>query len=253
MNQQTQQLFQTYYSKHNDNNNNNPALFLLHSGGMAGVEWDPQIKYLQKNFCLYIPDLPGHGRTVLEGELTVSKMANAILEIMQKENLKKAHFVGSSMGGAVALYLAINYPEIIDRLVIYRIGYKKNIQTHEQTQSMANPEYWKKFGMHRWLSKLHTPQGDENSWQTVIKNVSKTLDPRTSEHNHSLLDISKISAKTLLIAGDRDPVIPLEVVLEMHKTIANSGLWIMPYTTHITNTNTWRDKEFSDELIRFFR
>ncbi len=241
-----------FYTKHIENPKNS-TLFLLHSGGMAGVEWDPQIKYLKKNFSLIIPDMLGHGKSLLDGDLTIAKMAKAVYGILQKENIQKAHFVGSSMGGAVALFLAINYPQIIDRLVIYRIGYKKNTQTHEQTQSMANPEYWKKFGLHRWLSKLHLAQGDENSWETVIRNVSKSLDPKTSDHNHSISTIAKIKAKTLLIAGDRDPVIPLEVVLEMHNAMPNSGLWIMPYTTHITNTNTWRDKAFADELIRFFR
>ncbi len=244
-----------YYQKFPSESSDTDSLVLLHSGGMAGVEWQPQIKSLSKHFNLLVPDFPGHGQSLLpEGEtLSVSLMARAVIKMLTDEGVDKAHILGSSMGGAVALWIALKYPQYVDKLIIYRIGYSKNTETYEQTRQMANPEYWKKYGLHRWLSQLHSPQGDENSWEEVIANVSKVLDPETSDHNHSLSDLQAIGSPTLLIAGDSDPLIPLDTLLAMKNTIPDCALWVMPNASHITASNTWRANHFSEEIFRFLK
>lgn len=242
-----------FYRK--EHHNHKQTLVLLHSGGMAGVEWQPQITPLTAQFNLLIPDLPGHGQSLLaDGQsLSITVMAEAVLTMLAKEQLQKVHLLGSSMGGAVALWLAINHPEVIDKLVIYRIGYSKNQATYAQTQSMANPEYWRRYGLHSWLSRLHTPQGGEDAWETVIANVSRVLNPDNSEHNHSLTDLATITAETLLIAGDRDPLIPLPTLMAMYEALPHAALWVIPNASHITATNTWRATAFAEEVIRFLR
>lgn len=242
-----------YYQTHGKRDN--PVLVLLHSGGMAGVEWQPQIAPLSKHFYLLVPDLPGHGQSLIPAgqQLSMTMMATAVTQMLREEGCQSAHVLGSSMGGAVALWLALNRPEILDKLIIYRIGYSKNAATHEQTQAMANPDYWRQYGLHNWLSKLHYPQGGEAAWENVIANVANVLDPQTSEHQHTLTDLARIHADTLLIAGDRDPLIPLPTLLAMAGAIPKSALWVMPNATHITATNTWRAGAFADEVSRFLR
>lgn len=227
-------------------------LVLLHSGGMAGEEWSPQIEALSKRHQLIIPDLPGHGRSLLEADkLTVDHMGREVIALLDELNIDQTHICGSSMGGAVSLWLAMNYPERIKRMVVYRITYRKNTGTHAQTRSMADPGYWQRFGLHKWLSKLHEPQGGPDAWKKVIARVSESLDPETSAHNHQLADLKGIGCPVLLVVGDRDPVAPLADVLDMYHTIPEAGLWVMPYATHITATNTWRSEAFSEELLRF--
>ncbi len=242
-----------YYQTYGDINK--PTLVLLHSGGMAGVEWQPQIQPLAKSFRLLVPDLPGHGQSPLPPNqtLSISLMAKAVVQLLADENCDKAHIVGSSMGGAVALWVALKYPQVVDKLVIYRIGYAKNAETYQHTQAMADPAYWRQYGLHHWLSKLHRPQGGEDAWKTVIANVSRVLNPATSEHNHNLADLAQIQAETLLIVGDRDPLIPLSTVVDMYDTIPQCALWVMPKATHITASNTWRAPAFAEEISRFLR
>lgn len=242
-----------YYEKHD--NGHAQTLVLLHSGGMGAIEWQPQIKPLSAVFNLLVPDLPGHGRSVLGAEqlLSIRLMAESIVEMLAEESIEKAHILGSSMGGAVALWIALHHPSVVDKLIIYRIGYCKNDDTYEQTLAMANPEYWRQYGMHQWLSKLHHPQGGDTAWENVIANVSRVLNPRNSEHDHCLADLATIGSPTLLIAGDRDPLIPVPTLLEMAGAIPQSAVWIMPNASHITASNTWRAPSFSEEVIRFLR
>lgn len=230
------------------------TVLLLHSGGMAGVEWQPQLAALSKVFNVLVPDLPGHGRSlVAEGEtISIASMGEAVIALLDALSLEQVHVVGSSMGGAVALWLCLNHPSRFSRLVLYRIGYSKNAATYEQTKSMANPEYWRQYGMHQWLSTLHSPQGGASAWERVIARVSEILDPAHSAHDHQLADLARLP-KTLLIAGDRDPLIPLDTLLAMYQTIPDAALWVIPNASHITASNTWRAEAFAEELIRFLK
>ena len=82
-------------------------VILLHSGGMAGEEWQPQIAPLAQRYRVLVPDLPGHGKSKLAGErLSVSLMAEAVLDMMDAEGIETTNLCGSSMGGAVALWLS---------------------------------------------------------------------------------------------------------------------------------------------------
>ena len=229
-----------------------PALLLLHSGGMAGEEWAPQIPILQKRFRLIVPDLPGHGKSPLaDDKLTVAKMGNAVLAMLDELGIDAVHVCGSSMGGAVTLWLTLHYPERIKSAVVYRMVHRKNDSTFAQTRSMANPAYWEQFGLHKWLSKLHEPQGDSDAWKRVIERVSEALDPLSSEHGYELDDLRRITQPVLIITGDRDPVAPLEDALAMYGAIPDCGLWVLPFASHITGSNTWRAIAFAEEIKRF--
>lgn len=231
-----------------------PALVLLHSGGMAGREWEDHVEPLSRRHRLLIPDLPGHGKTPLEDEaLTVAGMASAVLALLDEHDLEQAHLVGSSMGGAVALHLGLEHPGRVDRLVLFRTGYRKREEEREATLALAHPERWERLGMDHWLSEVHEPQGGPEAWKQVIARVAETFDPRKQEDPRSLGELEGLGAPTLLVVGDRDPLVPLSEVLDMHATIRDSELWVLPGATHIVGVRTWRRALFDTELERFLR
>lgn len=228
------------------------ALFLLHSGGMSHVEWQPQINFLSQHFFVICPDLPGHGQTLMQGDkLSIKECGEAVLHIMDELKLEQAHCCGSSMGGATALWLAMNYPNRIQKLCLYRVNYYKNKATYEQTNMMAQPKYWEDFGVASVLSKTHMAQGGVDAWKQVIKRVSDALDPNNNERNYSIDDLKHIKNHTLLVCGDRDPLVPINDLIAMYENIPHADLWILPKATHVTAVNTWRAQSFSEELFRF--
>ena len=217
-------------------------VILLHSGGMAGEEWQPQIAPLAQRYRVLVPDLPGHGKSELAGErLSVSLMAEAVLDMMDAEGIETAN-----------LWLTLKHPERVKRLVLYRISYRSNLDIHKQIYAMGDPAYWENFGLAAWLSKLHSPQGGADAWKQVIARVGDALHADDSEHRHRLADLARITCPVLIITGDRDPVAPLEDALDMYRTIPDAGLWIIPHAAHITASNTWRAPAFAEELRRFY-
>jgi pimeloyl-ACP methyl ester carboxylesterase len=230
------------------------TLILLHSGGMTGQEWTPQLTFLARHFRVIIPDQLGHGQTPMMGEhLTIGDIGRQLIALMDKLGIAKAHLVGSSMGGAVALWTTLHFATRVHKLVLFRVGYRKEKTSYAGTQSMANPDYWRELGLHNWLSKIHKPQGGPEAWTSVIGRVAEAMDPASSDHAHDLEILRSITQPTLIIVGDRDPVAPLDQALDMFKHIPDASLWVLPYATHITATNTWRADCFALEVSRFLR
>ncbi len=230
------------------------ALILLHSGGMSGAEWKPQLRFLERHFRVIAPDQLGHGKSPMVSEkLAIGDIGRELIELMNKLSIDRAHLVGSSMGGAVSLWLTVNYPQRVKKLVLFRVGYRKTEDTHAGTRSMADPDYWRSVGLHNWLSETHHPQGGPEAWKRVIGRVPEALDPATSDHAHELEVLANIAQPTLIVVGDRDPLVPLEHALKMFRTIPKASLWVLPYATHVTATNTWRADCFALEITRFLQ
>jgi pimeloyl-ACP methyl ester carboxylesterase len=100
------------------------TVVLVHGLGGSASGWLPSIEAIAARHRLYAMDLPGHGRTdPADYEvLNPAFMANFVNHFMQEFKLERAHIVGHSMGGAVAMQLAIDHPERVDHLVLADSG-----------------------------------------------------------------------------------------------------------------------------------
>lgn len=230
------------------------ALVLLHSGGMCHEEWKPQLPAFAKHHRTIAPDLPGHGASPMRAaRLSIGDCGRGVLDTLDALGIERAHLVGSSMGGATALWLAVHHPARVAKLVLYRVSYHKNEHTHGGTREMADAAYWRGVGLAGWLSRIHQPQGGPDAWEQVITRVSEALDPATSDHAHTTETLRELRCPTLVVCGDRDPLVPLDDVLAMYDHIPDCGLWLLPHATHVTATNTWRAEAFATEILRFLQ
>lgn len=99
---------------------NAETLVLIHGLGADKDTWLQVSKFLTRKYRLIAPDLPGHGESIQDGSLNYSIEAQAqrVLELLKPQDIKNAHFVGSSMGGAVAIKLTQIEPEIVSSLIL---------------------------------------------------------------------------------------------------------------------------------------
>jgi 2-succinyl-6-hydroxy-2,4-cyclohexadiene-1-carboxylate synthase len=103
------------------NHYNQPVILFLH--GFIGKldEFDDVIKLLGREFSYLTIDMPGHGKTqVLSGDeyYTIEQTAQALIDLLDSLNIAKCFLVGYSMGGRLALYLTVNFPERFDKVVL---------------------------------------------------------------------------------------------------------------------------------------
>ncbi len=97
-------------------------LLILH--GLFGTleNWGSQIKVLAEHFTVYAVDLRNHGRSPHSPHIDYPLMAADIIELMDDHGLACAHVLGHSMGGKVAMQLALNHPQRINQLIVVDIA-----------------------------------------------------------------------------------------------------------------------------------
>ena len=102
-------------------NINKPLILFLHGFMGNNHEFDEAISLLINDFyCLNI-DLPGHGKTQVLGNddcYSMAKTADAIINLLDKIKVSPCFLIGYSMGGRLALYLTLNYPQRFQKVIL---------------------------------------------------------------------------------------------------------------------------------------
>ncbi len=97
-----------------------PVIF-LHGFMGSGDDWMPIATALQHSYCSILIDLPGHGKTNNAARDHIWGMAEtsrAIVAELRRINVQNCFLVGYSMGGRIALYLTLNYPELFKQTIL---------------------------------------------------------------------------------------------------------------------------------------
>ena len=98
-----------------------PIVLFLHGFMGSSADFDTAIAALSGQFCCLAVDLPGHGNTIVEGGETLYTMpqtANAIVAWLDQLEVPHCFLVGYSMGGRLALYLALHFPERFPKVAV---------------------------------------------------------------------------------------------------------------------------------------
>ena len=109
-----------------------PPLLILHGLLGAGGNWHTLSREAFSDaFHVYAIDLRNHGRSPHSDVFDYPAMAGDVEELIERENLAPAHVLGHSMGGKVAMQLALDHPELVDRLVVADVAPKGYPPHHE--------------------------------------------------------------------------------------------------------------------------
>lgn len=115
-----------------------PPLLFLHGFLGSGEDWSAIAEELSTDFYVLAPDLPGHGKTAtlvtenITELFSMTHVARAIVEMLTALHIKKTYLCGYSMGGRLALYLALRFPEHIHAAII--LSATAGLRTEEERQ-----------------------------------------------------------------------------------------------------------------------
>jgi pimeloyl-ACP methyl ester carboxylesterase len=96
-----------------------PGLVFLHGLWLSGSMWQPQLELLSDEYHCLAPDLPEHGKSTDIGLLTLDNTSRLVADLIRKHTPNsRAHVVGLSLGGLVALGLLRDRPEVVDHVLV---------------------------------------------------------------------------------------------------------------------------------------
>ncbi|HEX8227709.1 MAG TPA: alpha/beta hydrolase [Chloroflexia bacterium] len=214
-------------------------LILLHGGTATLQSWQEQIPVFAEHFRVIAVDSRGHGRTNNPtGELSYGRMSDDVAAFIHALGLDKPLIFGYSDGGQVALELGIRYPQIAGALVLGGTSYRFPPQYFHALEG---------FGVHRpgdfdlerlqaeqpeWVEYLkaqHVRADDPDYWRTLMAQTSALW---WNVQDYGVEDLQRITAPTLILAGDRDEGVDVEQAVEMYRGIPNAELAVLPNASH---------------------
>lgn len=99
-------------------NPDKPPVLFLHGFMGSSEDWKNVIQFVSFDYYCITIDLPGHGKTDLEKNLTFEKTAIALIEFLKLQKMRRCFLVGYSMGGRLALFLALRFPDYFRKVVL---------------------------------------------------------------------------------------------------------------------------------------
>ena len=100
----------------------NPVLIIAHGFFASSRNWRQVAMRLADQFYVYTVDLRNHGESPHHPIMDYPAMAQDLSRFMDEQALETAHILGHSMGGKVAMWMALNYPERLDSLIVVDIS-----------------------------------------------------------------------------------------------------------------------------------
>ena len=118
-----------YYSLFSKGRQDQKPVVLLHGAGSSHLSWPAELRRLPGR-TVYALDLPGHGASTGVGYQSVAGYCGTLIEFMAELGMYQAIFVGHSLGGAIALNLAADFPQHVAGLGLISSGAFFNLPPH---------------------------------------------------------------------------------------------------------------------------
>jgi pimeloyl-ACP methyl ester carboxylesterase len=204
-----------------------PLLFLSGFTGL-GADWDYVFKDPVEGFQLVLPDARGHGRsTNPSGVFTFRQSALDVYALFDQLGIGRFKAIGLSAGAKTLLHMATQQPERIAAMVLvsatpYFPDQARVIMRNMTVESHTEEEWT--------LMRRRHQYGDDQI--RALWHQAHSFADSYDDMNFTPPYLSTIKARTLIVHGDRDPLYPASVALEMYTSIPRSFLWIVPNGGH---------------------
>lgn len=244
-------------------------MVFLHGSGpgvTAWANWNKVFPLMQDDFRLIAPDMVGFGYTErVEGQVyNMNVWVQQTIDLFDALGIEKANLVGNSFGGALALSMAVQYPERVNKLVCmgamgvsFPITYGLD-QVWGYTPSPSNMA--KLLEIFTYDHSFATPELAESRYQGSIQpgfqeSFSQMFPvPRQNgveDMAGNQQYIRDIPHETLIIHGREDRVIPLSNSYKLLELIPNAELHVFGKCGHWSQIEHTQD--FADQLLWFFK
>jgi pimeloyl-ACP methyl ester carboxylesterase len=230
-------------------------LVFLHGSGSDHSAWSHQYARLHKHYNIFAVDLPGHGHSGGSGEVNVEDYCLWVKKLLAILDLKKTVLVGHSLGAAIALRFALNYPQIIVGIVLVGGGIKMPVNSFFleflKTNPPAVPTEVMDLICKYSLAKENRFKFSAPLQKSLSQSKVDVLYGDLSGCNNLDLtqELGKIKAPALVICGAEDKMTPPDFSRQLAAGISGASLEIVEGAGHMVMME--RPAEFNMSLTKF--
>lgn len=223
-----------------------PPVVFLHGLGSSSADWALQVPVFAERYRVITLDLRAHGEsTDSTGRFTVEQMADDVGGLLAQLNEPPAHVVALSLGGCVALALALHHPARVRSLTLVN-AFAKYTPVGLRGALRSLRRMWLLWfapmsSVADFVARGLFPKPEQRPYyEAAVASLSKN---RRSTYFASIRAILAFNAldqlhairqPTLIVAGDRDQTVPRSAQTALHRAIPGSRLLVAPDSGHAT-------------------
>ena len=241
-----------------------PVILLIHGITSGSATWERAINLLAREHTVIAPDLLGHGESAKpRGDYSLGAFAAGLRDLLAALDMERATVVGHSLGGGVAMQLAYQFPERIERLVLVASGgLGREVSFILRAASLPGSELVIPLITARWMaaagnfvggvldrlglelgadlegmSRGYASLTEPEARRAFVHTVRAVIDPwgqRVSARDRLYL---AGGMPTLIVWGARDRIIPVRHGLAAHEAMPGSRLEILERGGHFPHND----------------
>ncbi len=217
------------------------SVVLVHGLSAPSLWWRRNVPALARHYRLYLVDLPGFGAMHFpRARFVLADATSWLLDWMKAIGLKRAHFIGHSMGGYVSLWLAAHHPEVVARLVLVAPAVMPQVKT-------VSGYFVPLVAAVRHMPPAFLPILSFDALRagpvTLLRALRSLIMLDVRE------EIAAVTAPTLLLWGENDTLVPPSLGHILHKEISHSRLVVLKDAAHVCMFD--RPRDFDAAVLSF--
>jgi pimeloyl-ACP methyl ester carboxylesterase len=207
--------------------------------------WRAQVELFSYRYRVITPDILGFGASQPPRPWTMSQMGDEVLRLLDQLGIEKCTLAGLSMGGYIALPLALAHPDRVERLVLAHTRARADLETERMSRN-GMIEDLKTSGISslpdKMLPRLLGANAGEEVKSAVRALIEKTS-PEADIHAVTAMrdrlnqtpHLGRLRCRTLVVAGSGDAILKVEDCQAMAQAIPNCEFVVIPNTGHLSN------------------
>ena len=236
-------------------------LVLVHGFLGSSEMWRPQIKFFKDSFRVIAPAIPGFGKSnTIDSCDSIECMAKAILNLLEKKEIKNFNLLGHSMGGMIVQEMTKLAGNKILKLICYGTGPRGNIpgrfETIDQSREKLKINGLKDTAYR--IAKTWFVEEDKSKYFYLCEEAGKQTSIEAADNGlvamknwDGVKNLQNIKNETLIIWGDQDKAYNFNQVETLNKNIPNSNLKIIKGCSH--NVHLEKPDEFNTIVSEFLK
>jgi pimeloyl-ACP methyl ester carboxylesterase len=205
-----------------------PTLLLLHGYTGCGDDWKHVFAEPLPGYRVLAPDLPGHGRSINpRSTFKFADVARDMLSWLDQEGIDRVKAIGVSAGANTLLHMATQQPHRIEAMVHVSGTPRFPDQARAIMRAMGDAPATEA----QWAELRARHHHGDDQIRALFAHA-RAFAEDYDDMNFTATSLSTISARTLIVHGDRDPLYPVELAVNLLRGIPNAALWVVPNGGH---------------------
>jgi len=242
-----------YYNAYGEDRPDHAPIVLIHGSTIdSHTDWDSIAPALAKQYKVFTPDCRGHGRSNNPCmSYSFKELADDVAMFVRTMGYERAHIMGHSNGGNVALVTLMEHPEVVQTCIPQAANAYVTRYLIEREPKVFDPDRVAREAP-EWRDEMIELHGEVNGKEYWREMLWLTMKEIISEPNYSPAELAHVDKPVLVIMGGDDPVnAPDEHAQYIADNIPNAELWIPERTGH--NVHLDRREEWIHKVLDFLK